>query len=130
MNTLTRLVAGFVTAAVAVLLLFFLTTVGLIIAAVVGVVLFVGALSLRGKGNDMKVGGFRVITFGSQPFDSQSFREQPFREQPGGEGTSPRRPQKAIEDVVDLSPEDYRPVDSPTDNPGDSPEDRQPPKKS
>lgn len=118
MNTLTRLVAGLVTTAVAVMLLFFLTTVGLILAAVVGIALFVGALSLRGKGRETQVGGFRVITFGSQPFGSQQFGEKPFDEQ----GGQPRAgEQKQLDDVVDLSPEDYKPVESSSDDKAKNP---------
>lgn len=118
MNTLTRLIAGLVTAAVAVFLLFFLTTVGLIVALVAGVALFVGALSLRGKGNETRVGGFRVITFGSQPFGSQPFGdkmsgEQPFRQI--DQQAPQSKPRKEQDDVVDLSPEDYKAVANPDD---------------
>lgn len=114
MNTLTRLVAGCITAAVAVLLLFFLTTVGLVLAAVLGIALFVGALSMRGKGRETQVGGFRVVTFGSMPkggdrpsFERQAFDGQSFEEQ-GGKPSVAR--QQTLDNVVDLSPEDYKPV--------------------
>lgn len=109
MNTISRLIAGLVTAAVAVVLLFFLTTVGLVIALVVGVALFVGALSMRGKTTETTVGQFRVITFGS----GNNAQGDPYTP------TQKEAPRKAIDDYVDLSPEDYTIVDDEKKTPKD-----------
>lgn len=94
MNPLTRLLGGLVAAAIAVLSFVFFATVGLVLVGILAVVLFVGALALRGKGQETRVGNFRVITFGG-----------PAPKQQNPSSQSPKA--SALEDCVDIPPEDY-----------------------
>lgn len=96
MNPLTRIVGGLLAAIVAVLSFVFFATIGLVLVGLLAVVLFVGALALRGKGHEARVGNFRVITFGV-PDPSQ---------QPPANSKLQHPP--AVGNCVDIPPEDYK----------------------
>lgn len=100
MNPLTRIVAGLFAALVAVVSFVFFATLGVVLVGILAVVLFVGALALRGKGQETRMGSFRVVTFGvPDPAKQKSTENKP-------------QSRSAIGDFVDISPEDYHETSS------------------
>lgn len=109
MNGLSQFLMSLVLGAAAILGFFFLTTVGVIVAIVIGILLIVGWLSLRWRGGS--AGSSRVILFHRIGGRTVITRTETFDSAASDEPVRPMDPHSHEGPCVELPPEDYRKLD-------------------
>ena len=113
MNPVTRFLTGLGIAAALVLSFFFFATVGLVLLGIVGIILLISYIKRGGR--KQTTSGFQVFTIRTDDSGTVFHRETISFDALGNAGQSSSSGKNSGDDIVDISPEEYKEISSSED---------------